>query len=244
MWKAPGYDGCFFINRSVAIDEVQEVLPVALTAGLELSASLLSIDYYRRQHLPEWRRVMENRGLEHVSENLKTALELIESSWLQQEDYRRRVAAGELVDYEKLVYTLGDRKLLRCDAGSVVWAAKIFPAKVRIVNRRVLGITAWHYFLEFLEEANRPLSEEAIKELAADGIDSNDFEIKDPPLILIDGFSSEEEKTWGLLAEIGMKVYRAEDWMGDWILAKVREILGSRSWKAGKSVGWSKPIII
>ena len=53
---------------------------------------------------------MKNRGLEHVSENLKTALELIESSWLQQEEYRRRVAAGELADYEKLVYILGDRK--------------------------------------------------------------------------------------------------------------------------------------
>ena len=324
---------------------------------------LLRTDYYRRHHLTEWRRVMENKGLEHVSEKMKTALELIESSWMKQEDYQRRVAVGELADYEKLVHNLGDRKFeqlhpehpladknrylrigaadcirdiaakrltpfpdavldkicellfdcsgsvrhslaaalyhagdhssakvlrelvqteqdsamvretvevaaLRCGqrglgckqvpldppAVSLVSAdvnlaielnrlAKergfhllfpepeisdlfVFPAKVRIVNRRALGITAWNYFLGFLEEGNRPLSEAAKKELAADGIDCDDYEMDEPPLILIDGFSQEEDEAWGLLPEMGLEVNRAEEWMCDWILAKVVEILG------------------
>ena len=97
----------------------------------------------------------------------------------------------------------------------------VFPAKVRIVNRRALGITAWHYFLEFQEEANRPLSEDAKKELVAGGIDFDDFEIANSPLILIDGFSPEEEEAWGMLLPISMEVYRAEEWMRDWIVAKV-----------------------
>ena len=307
---------------------------------------------------------MENKGLEHVSQNMKTALELIESSWMQQEEYQRRVAAGELADYEKLVRNLGDRKFeqlhpdhpladknrfsrigaadyirdiaakrlmpfadavldkicdlifdcsgsvrhslavalyhagdhssakalrelaqteqdsamvretaevaaLRCgqrglgckqvplDSPAVSLVSTdvnlaielnrlakergfhllfpepeisdlfVFPAKVRIVNRRALGITAWRYFLGFLEEGNRPLSEEAKRELAADGIDCSEFEIEEPPLILIDGFSPEEEQAWGLLPEFGMEVYRAEEWMSDWILTKVGKIIGS-----------------
>ena len=101
----------------------------------------------------------------------------------------------------------------------------VFPAKVRIVNRRALGITAWHYFLAYLEEANRPLSEAAKRELAVDGIDCDEYEMKDPPLILIDTFSPEEETAWGRLPEIDMEVYRAEEWMGEWILGKVREIV-------------------
>ena len=48
----------------------------------------------------------------------------------------------------------------------------------------------------------------------------------EPPLILIDGFSQEEDEAWGLLPEMGLEVNRAEEWMCDWILAKVVEILG------------------
>ena len=47
-------------------------------------------------------------------------------------------------------------------------------------------------------------------------------------MILTDGFSQTEEAAWGLLPEAGMEVYRTEEWMNDWILAKVRVYLDAK----------------
>lgn len=102
----------------------------------------------------------------------------------------------------------------------------VFPASVRIVNRRALGQTAWRYYLDFLEERNRPLGEDEKLILLKDDITDEDLSMTlEPPLILTDGFSQVEAENWGLLPEVGMEVYRAEEWMNDWILAKVNEIL-------------------
>ena len=102
----------------------------------------------------------------------------------------------------------------------------VFPASIRIVNRRALGQTAWRYYLDFLEEVNRPLGEDEKRALLRDGIADEDLSMTpEPPLILTDGFSQVEEAAWGQLTEVGMEVYRAEEWMRDWILAKVSEIM-------------------
>ena len=102
----------------------------------------------------------------------------------------------------------------------------VFPANVRIVNRRSLGKTAWRYYIEYLEEGLRPIGENEKVAMLQDGFADEDLAIiPEPPLILTDRFSEADEAAWGLLPEVGMEVYRAEEWMHDWILAKVTELI-------------------
>ena len=334
---------------------------------------ILRTDYYRRYHPQEWRRIMEGKGVERVEEELVTAMELVESGSMSQLEYRQKVEGGELADYRKLGWSMGDRKFqqlyplhplaesnrmcriaaadrirdmaaqrttafpeaaldkihsllfdccgsvrhslatalfhagnhtsveflkklarlareetdsalvretaevaaLRCDqresgcksvgddesalalvTGDVQLAIQlhrlakecrcrlifpepgtpdlyVFPAVLRIVNRRILGAQAWNWYLDYLAELARPLSADAIRELADEGIICQDFEADEPPLILTDGFFREEDDTWGTLPEQGLTVYRAEEWMADWIMDKAREIVEKSCPQAG-----------
>lgn len=70
----------------------------------------LRIDYYRRHHPLDWRRVMEAETPEAVSEELAMALEALASTSVRLEEYHARVEAGVLADYDRLSFSLGDRK--------------------------------------------------------------------------------------------------------------------------------------
>ena len=101
----------------------------------------------------------------------------------------------------------------------------VFPAVLRIVDRRVLGGKAWNWYLKFLEELMRPFSASALEEVSAEGIRCEEFATIEPPMILTDGILQEEEEAWGTLPTAGPTVFRAEEWMDDWILNKAREII-------------------
>ena len=310
----------------------------------------------------EWRRIMEEKGLETVSEELKIALETINSSAMSQAEYQKKVGFGQLADYEQLscrgdrkfaqlypnhplaetnrfnriaaadrirdlastrlapfpdaaldkihellfdccgavrhslasaLYHAGDHSsvavlerlvreesnsrmvrdvaevaAMRCrqrglgckavplEGPAVALVSSdinlaidlnrltqelgcqlifpepntsdlfVFPALVRIVNRRALGMKGWSHYVEFQEELIRPIGEAAQKDLEAAGIDCSELTGEDAVLILTDGFFAVEEEAWGLLPEAGLEVYRVEEWMGSWIFAKVREIVG------------------
>ena len=321
------------------------------------------IDYYRRRHPMEWRRVMEAKGLETVSEELKIAFETIRFTALNQVEYQQKVELGQLADYAQLSFSMGDRKfaqlhpthpmaeknrfdriaaadrirdlaserlnpfpgaaldkiyeqLFDCcgavrhslasalyhagDHSSVAVLERLvqeetdskmvhdvaevaamrcrqrgfgckqvplegpavalvsqdinlaielhrvaqetgwllifpepdtsdlfaFPAAIRVVNRRALGIKGWDYYVWFQKELLRPIREVEQKELEKAGIDCSELTREDAVLILTDGFFAEKEEAWGLLPEAGLQVYRTEEWMGDWIVAKVRELAG------------------
>ena len=82
------------------------------------------------------------------------------------------------------------------------------------------------YNVELQKELLRPIGEAEQKELEAAEIDCNKLTGEEAVVILTDGFFAEEEEAWGLLPEAGLQVYRTEEWMGDWIVAKVRELAG------------------
>ena len=84
----------------------------------------------------------------------------------------------------------------------------------------------WDYYVGFQQDLLRPIGEAEQKELEAAGIDCSELTKEDAVLILTDGFFAEEEEAWGLMPEAGLQVYRTEEWMGDWIVAKVRELAG------------------
>ena len=327
---------------------------------------IMRTDYYRRNHPQDWRRVMEakEKELECVEEDLKTAMELVESTAMSLQEYRRRVDGGRLADYEAVAWGMGDRAFrqlnpahplaeqnrmcriaaadrirdvaaqratsfpeaalgkihyllfdccgsvrhslaialyhagkhssvafleqlleeepnsaivretaevaaLRCDqresgcknvpmgAPAIAVVSKdvnlviqlnrlakeancrlifpepntpdlyVFPAVLRIVDRRVLGGKAWNWYLKFLEELMRPFSASALEELSAEGIRCEEFATIEPPMILTDGILQEEEEAWGTLPTAGPTVFRAEEWMDDWILNKAREIIAN-----------------
>lgn len=323
---------------------------------------LIRIEYYRRHHPLEWRRIMETKRPENVSEELKVALELVESSWLNLAEYQNQMATGKLADYEELSFSMGDRRfeqtyplhpmaernrfvrigaadrirdlaasrltpfpemvldkihvlmfdcsaavrhslatalyhagdhtsvgpleqLVRdekssgivCETAEVAakrcWqrglackevpvdvpalsfvssnvnlaielnrTAKqngcrllfpepdtgdlfVFPAKVCVVNRRALGTTGWRYYIDFMEETVRSVGEGERKMLEAENMDYSELSRETAAVILTDGFSPEEEDGWGHLPATKLQIFRAEEWMEDWIVEKVRSIL-------------------
>ena len=97
----------------------------------------------------------------------------------------------------------------------------VFPAVVRVVNRRDLGMEGWNTYIHFLQELARPFSEEELNNLCLEQTEREELTKDEVPLVLIDGFLPEEEAAWGTLpCSIG-HVYRAEEWMTDWIVEKV-----------------------
>ena len=306
----------------------------------------LRIDYYRRHHPLDWRRVMEAETPEVVSEELTMALEALASTSVRLEEYHALVKAGVLADYERLSFSLGDRKFeqrypehpmaernlrvrmgaadfirdlaasrlsyfpeivldklhellfdcsgavrhslttalyhagnlasvaalnrlvqeetgsamvrdtaevaaLRCRqrgaavkdvpleksalslvSSNVALAIEmnrfakqvgcqlvfpepqtldlaVFPAVVRVVNRREQGIAGWKAFVELCQDP--------------------------APLILIDGFLPDEEAAWGAPPCSWGGVCRAEEWMVDWIIEKIGEFLANERTWAGNS---------
>lgn len=299
----------------------------------------LRIDYYRRHHPLDWRRVMDAETPEVVSEKLAMALEALASTSVRLEEYHARVEAGVLADYDRLSFSLGDRKFeqrypehpmternlrvrmgaadfirdlaaarlsyfpeivldklhdllfdcsgavrhslatalyhagnlasvaalnrlvreetgaamvrdtaemaaLRCRqrgaavkdvpmekpalslvSSNVALAIEmnrlakqvgcqlvfpepqtldltVFPAVVRVVNRRELGIKGWKAFVELCQDH--------------------------APLILIDGFLPDEEAAWGEPPCSCGGVYRAEEWMVDWIIEKIADFVANK----------------
>ena len=318
----------------------------------------LRLDYYRRNYPLDWRRIMDNEKPETVSLTLSTALENLASSSVTLEEYRVRMASGQLENYAQLSFSLGDRKfeqlypehpmaernrLVRIGAADYIrdiaatrlsplpetvldkihvllfdcsgavrhslatalyhagnhssvtvlkklmqeepnsqivretaevaalrcWQREggdkyvpmekpalalvssnlqlaiemnrlaqkvdyqlifpepqtpdlfVFPAVVRVVNRRDLGMEGWNTYIHFLQELARPFSEEELNNLCLEQTEREELTKDEVPLVLIDGFLPEEEAAWGTLpCSIG-HVYRAEEWMTDWIVEKV-----------------------
>lgn len=110
----------------------------------------------------------------------------------------------------------------------------VFPAVVRVVNRRDLGMEGWNTYIHFLQELARPFSEEELNNLCLEQTEREELTKDEVPLILIDGFLPEEEAAWGTLpCSIG-PVYRAEEWMTDWIVEKVRNCIPNEMGIEGK----------
>lgn len=86
-------------------------------------------------------------------------------------------------------------------------------------------MTGWRSFVMLMEDIARPISKDFQKVLSEENINNNDLMSGELALILTDGFSPEEEAAWGQLPTTNMQVYRAEEWMVDWIIEKVCKLL-------------------